>query len=162
LALPGAGQPTGAAGHAPGLAHHAASPVRAFGFREQAEVPAAGISSPAQSLAAPRGQGGLRLDVNAELVIYGSTEPDAALTVAGQPVRLRPEGTFSLRFVLPDGDFALAIEAMAPDGDQRRGVALGFRRRTTHIGAVGAHPQDPALGPPPGDAAAGLAAGGGA
>ena len=85
--------------------------------------------------------------VNAELVIYGATEPDARVTIAGRSVTLRPDGTFSLRFALPDGQYTLPVKAEAAHGDIRS-AELRFSRASRFKGDVGVHPQDPALGPP--------------
>ena len=90
---------------------------------------------------------GFWFNVNAELVIYGATEPDAAVTIGGRTIRLRPDGTFSYRFALPDGEYALPVVASASDGDQRR-AELKFYRGTRYEGEVGAHPQDPSLKQP--------------
>ncbi|MGH7969297.1 MAG: hypothetical protein ACREIC_11280, partial [Limisphaerales bacterium] len=93
------------------------------------------------------GAPGFWLNVNAELVIYGATQPDAQVTIGGRPIRLRPDGTFSYRFALPDGHYELPIEAIAPDGDTRS-ANLEFFRGTSYAGEVGAHPQDVALKTP--------------
>ena len=86
--------------------------------------------------------------VNAEVVIYGATEPDAALTLAGRPVQLRPDGTFSVRFALPDGQFALDAAATSADGADHRAAKIQFGRSTRYQGEIGKHPQDPALPQP--------------
>jgi uncharacterized protein len=86
-------------------------------------------------------------NVNAELVIYGATEPNAQVTLAGQPVELRADGTFSCRFALPDGFYQLTIAASSARGEVRQ-VELGFSRASAYSGEVGSHPQDPALKPP--------------
>jgi hypothetical protein len=86
-------------------------------------------------------------NVNAELVIYGATEPDAQVTIGGRPIRLRPDGTFSYRFALPDGAYELPIAATAAHGD-RRHAHLQFHRGTSYSGDVGVHPQDPSLKTP--------------
>lgn len=83
-------------------------------------------------------------NVNAELVIYGATEPDAQVTIGGRPIRLRPDGTFSYRFALPDGTYELPIAATAAHGDSRL-AHLRFHRGTSYSGEVGVHPQDPSL-----------------
>jgi hypothetical protein len=108
---------------------------------ERPTIEGVGVSSP--------GEQRLRLDqrsfwfnINAELVIYGATERDALVTVDGRPIRLRPDGTFSCRFMLPDGQYPLAIRAVSSDGAQGRGARLHFSRSTEHEGDVGAHPQD--------------------
>jgi len=91
---------------------------------------------------------GFWLNVNAELVVYGATDPDAQVTLAGRPVQLRPDGSFSCRFTLPDGNYALPVSAKAPGGDTRR-AELQFSRRTRYEAEVGVHLQDPALKTPP-------------
>jgi hypothetical protein len=90
---------------------------------------------------------GFWFNVNAELVIYGATEPDARVSIGGRQIRLRPDGTFSYRFALPDGAYELPIDAVATHGDARR-ARLSFYRGTKYSGEVGAHPQDPALKAP--------------
>jgi hypothetical protein len=94
---------------------------------------------------APRG---FRFEVNTELVVYGATEPDAKVHIAGRPVRLRPDGSFAFRFALPDGDFELPIVATSADAVEQRSARLSFRRNSAYSGHVGSHPQDPALRPP--------------
>lgn len=80
-------------------------------------------------------------NVNAELIIYGATEPTARVTIGGRQIKLRPDGTFSYRFALPDGQFDLPAEALSVDDDRRR-AELRFSRKTAYQGEVGAHPQD--------------------
>jgi hypothetical protein len=91
---------------------------------------------------------GFWFNVNAELIIYGATEPDAKVSVGGRPIKLRPDGTFSYRFALPDGTYDLPAVATSADGEDTRQAALQFSRRTDYRGDVGAHPQDPSLKPP--------------
>ncbi len=55
------------------------------------------------------------LIVNTELIVYGATEPDAKVTVQGRPIRLRPDGTFSLRFALPDGKQVIPVKGVSAD-----------------------------------------------
>lgn len=55
------------------------------------------------------------LVVNTELIVYGATEPDAHLTVQDVPVKLNQDGTFSLRFALPDGLHPIPVKAVSSD-----------------------------------------------
>ncbi len=87
------------------------------------------------------------LNINAELIVYGATEPDAQVTLGGRPIQLRPDGTFSCRFALPDGQYQLAVAATSARNDSRHAI-LNFGRRTEHDGEVGVHPQDQLLAPP--------------
>jgi hypothetical protein len=121
------------------------SPAEGFGpAPEAAEAP----SSAALARPAGKARRGFWFNINAELIVYGATEPDATVTVDGRPVTLRPDGTFTLRFALPDGEYALRAEAVAAGGDDARRARLEFARRTHYHGAVGRHPTDPALQAP--------------
>jgi hypothetical protein len=91
---------------------------------------------------------GFWFNINAELIIYGATEPDATVTIGGRAIQLRKDGTFSYRFALPDGNYELPVMAMAADQSDARAADLKFQRRTEYRGEVGAHPQDAALRPP--------------
>jgi hypothetical protein len=86
--------------------------------------------------------------VNAELTICGSTEPNAKVSIGGREVPLRPDGSFSFRFALPDGEHDLPMVAVSADGTDARFAELKFSRTTKTLGDVGAQPQDPSLKPP--------------
>ena len=111
-----------------------------------------GISSQAGSVSSPFGgaqrRRGFWFNVNAELIIYGATEPDATVTIGDRKIKLRPDGTFSFRFALPDGDYRLPAAAHSADGEETRSADLRFHRGTSYQGDVGAHPQDKNLRPP--------------
>lgn len=70
------------------------------------------------------------LAVNTELIVYGATEADAKLTVAGKPVQLRPDGTFSLRFALPDGKQVIPVEASSKDGVDEKTITPVVNKET--------------------------------
>lgn len=107
-----------------------------------------GVSSFSSPLGGVEKQKGFWFNVNAELIIYGATEPDAKVTLGGNQIKLRPDGSFSYRFSLPDGKYDLPAVAVSADGTDGRVAELKFSRRTDYQGDVGAHPQDPSLKPP--------------
>jgi hypothetical protein len=80
--------------------------------------------------------------------VYGATEPDAKVTLGGHEIKLRPDGSFSYHFSLPDGKYDLPAVAVSSDGTDGRAANLKFGRDTEYLGDVGAHPQDPSLQPP--------------
>lgn len=65
-----------------------------------------------------------------ELIIYGGTEPDAKVTMQGRPVKLRPDGTFSFRYALPDGRFIFDCHAESSDGIEERVITPIVSRHT--------------------------------
>lgn len=73
---------------------------------------------------------GFWLTADAELIIYGATEPDAKLYIQGKEYRLRPDGTFSVRFALPDGKQEIPIEAISAEGDEKRKITIRILRHT--------------------------------
>lgn len=89
-----------------------------------------GVSSLAAQAAAISAEREFRLVADCELILYGATEPDAFLTVAGRKVALNPDGTFSMRFALLDGGMALPIRAMSADERDSREMNLVIGRRT--------------------------------
>ena len=112
------------------------------------EMSSLGISSLSSPFGGAERKKGFWFNVNAELIIYGATEPDAKVTLGGRHIRLRPDGSFSYRFSLPDGKFDLPAVAVSADGTDTRAAELAFNRATEYRGEVGQHPQDPALKPP--------------
>jgi hypothetical protein len=66
-------------------------------------------------------------NVNAELIVYGATDPSAAVTIGGRPIELRPDGTFSFRLSLPDGEYELELAATSVRKEERY-AQLKFRR----------------------------------
>ena len=70
------------------------------------------------------------LKVDCELIVYGATEPDAKVTVQGVPVKLRPDGTFTLRYYLPDGKQVIPVKAFSADKLEERAITPTVIRET--------------------------------
>ncbi|MFM7086214.1 MAG: DUF4912 domain-containing protein [Cyanobium sp.] len=70
------------------------------------------------------------LVADAELIVYGATDPAARLLIGGEDVPLSPDGTFRIQVPFRDGQQLYPIEAIAADGEQRRSITLEFRRTT--------------------------------
>ncbi len=109
---------------------------------------ASGISSISSPFGGMEKNRGFWFNVNAELIIYGATEPSAEVTIGGRVIKLRSDGSFSYRFALPDGSYDLPITATSEDKAEARHADLKFNRSTDYAGEVGVHPQDSALKPP--------------
>jgi len=75
------------------------------------------------------------------LIVYGATEPNANVTIGGQSVELRPDGSFSIRVALPEGSFELPVTAHSIHGEFRQ-AEFQFSRRTEYKGEVGVQPPD--------------------
>ena len=71
------------------------------------------------------------LVADAELIVYGATEPNATVSIGGRPIKLNPDGTFRFQMSFPDGLIDYPIKAVAADGEQTRSVQMKFSRETS-------------------------------
>ena len=70
------------------------------------------------------------LVADAELIVYGATEPTASLSIGDQPIPLAADGTFRVHVPFRDGEQLYPIRAVAADGEQERSIRLEFERHT--------------------------------
>jgi hypothetical protein len=73
---------------------------------------------------------GFWLVADCELVVYGATQSDAKLYIGDRLIKLNPDGTFALRYALPDGDTNIPIKAISADGSMERGINIKVTRET--------------------------------
>lgn len=71
--------------------------------------------------------------LDAELIVYGATEPRARVTLQGEPVKLRSDGTFTMRFSLPDSRQIIPAVAVSADGIEERTIVLAVERNTKQL-----------------------------
>jgi len=110
------------------------------GFGAWSGVTSWGASWGAQPFGA-RVERGFFMHVNAEVIFYGGTHPDATVWIDGKQIPLSPDGTFRYHFRLPDGDWSIPIVAQSPDRVERRSATLTLQRATQRVGEVGATAQ---------------------
>ena len=72
----------------------------------------------------------LMFNVDTELIVHGMTEPDAHVTLRGEPVHLRKDGSFAVRFSLPNRRHVLPVVASSRDGVEQRTIVLAVDRNT--------------------------------
>jgi len=68
--------------------------------------------------------------VDAEVVIYGAADRNAHVTLKGEPVQLRDDGTFAVRMSLPDKRQVIPVVASSSDGLEQRTIILAVERNT--------------------------------
>ena len=69
-------------------------------------------------------------EVDAHMIIQGVADPNANVTLAGEPIKLENDGTFSVKMNLPDRRQVLPIVAASRDGTQQRTTVLAIERNT--------------------------------
>ncbi len=73
------------------------------------------------------------LELNAELIVFGSTDPKAIVTLENEPIKLRKDGTFTVRLGLPEGRQVFTALSVSADGVDERKVVLAVERNTRQL-----------------------------
>jgi len=68
--------------------------------------------------------------LDAEIIVYGAADRNAHVTLKGEPVQLRDDGTFAVRLSLPDKRQVIPVVASSRDGVEQRTIILAVERNT--------------------------------
>lgn len=71
-----------------------------------------------------------KFEVDAEMIVYGVTNPNAHVSLRGEPVKIRPDGTFTVRMSLPNQRQVIPVVASAANGGEQRTIVLAVERNT--------------------------------
>ena len=72
----------------------------------------------------------LSCNVDAEMVVFGTTQPSAAVTIGGKPARVKADGSFAMRVNFPERRQVLPVVATNCDGTQQQTTVLAVERNT--------------------------------
>jgi hypothetical protein len=72
-------------------------------------------------------------DIDAELIVFGRTDPNATVTLQNEKVPLRPDGTFTMRFSLPDSRQIIPAVASSSDGLEEQTIVLAVERNIKRL-----------------------------
>ncbi|HZZ71200.1 MAG TPA: DUF4912 domain-containing protein [Pirellulales bacterium] len=72
----------------------------------------------------------LKVELEAELMVHGATHPDAYVTLQGEPIKVRPDGSFTVRCDFPNRRQVIPVVVSTRDGAQQRTVVLAIERNT--------------------------------
>ena len=70
------------------------------------------------------------LVADAELIVYGATDPSAKLTIGGEEVPLAADGTFRIQVPFRDGTQKYEIKAIDSSGKKDKSISMNFDRIT--------------------------------
>lgn len=71
-----------------------------------------------------------KFEVDAEMIVYGITNPDTHVSLRGEPVKIRPDGTFTVRMSLPNQRQVIPVVASSANGAEQRTIVLAVERNT--------------------------------
>ena len=69
-------------------------------------------------------------EVDAHMIVHGNTDPQASVSVGGEPVHVESDGTFVLKMTLPNKRQVLPVIASSRDGTEQRTTVLAIERNT--------------------------------
>jgi hypothetical protein len=71
-----------------------------------------------------------RFEIEAEIIVHGTTQAGAHVAMQGEPIKVQPDGSFHVRFDLPNRRQVIPIVASTKDGVEQRTVVLAVERNT--------------------------------
>lgn len=74
--------------------------------------------------------GGVQVEVDAEMLLHGATQPGTCITLQGEPVKVQADGTFRVRVDLPNKRQVLPIVATSATGVELQTVVIAVERNT--------------------------------
>jgi hypothetical protein len=82
------------------------------------------------------------LEVDAEMLVYGATQPGTCITLQGEPVKVQADGTFRVRVDMPNKRQVLPIIASTADGVELQTVVIAVERNTKSMEPFGQDSED--------------------
>jgi uncharacterized protein len=81
-------------------------------------------------------QSNLPFAVDAELIVFGKSQPGSAVSISGNPIKTKSDGSFTVRMKFPDKRQVLPVTAESQDGLQQRTTVIAVERNTKVLDAV--------------------------
>ncbi|PQO29252.1 DUF4912 domain-containing protein [Blastopirellula marina] len=82
------------------------------------------------------------LNIEVEMIVCGSTKAGSYVTLSGEPVKVREDGTFMVKMDFPDKRQIFPIVARSKDGLEQRTIALAVERNTKAMDPISHDPRD--------------------
>lgn len=72
----------------------------------------------------------MNFTIDAEVIVFGRTDPSMFVTMGGDPIKLAPDGSFTARMGFPDKRQVIPFVASRSDGVQEQTIVLAIERNT--------------------------------
>ncbi|MBA2115806.1 DUF4912 domain-containing protein [Bremerella alba] len=82
------------------------------------------------------------LNIEVEMIVCGSTKAGSYVTLSGEPVKVREDGTFMVKMDFPDKRQIFPIVARSKDGLEQRTIALAVERNTKAMDPISHDPRE--------------------
>jgi hypothetical protein len=83
-----------------------------------------------------------RFDADVDVIVHGKADSNVQVTIRNEPVTVSEDGTFAVRFALPEKRHLFPIEAEGSDGVEMQRVILTLERNTRILETVIQEPSE--------------------
>ena len=80
--------------------------------------------------------------VEVDVIVHGKADPNVQVTIRNEPVTVNADGTFAIRFALPEKRHLFSIEAEGSDGVEMQRTILTLERNTRILETVIQEPSE--------------------
>jgi hypothetical protein len=81
-------------------------------------------------------------DIDVDIIVHGKTDPSVQVTIRNEPIKVQPDGVFSIRFALPEKRHVFPLEAEGSDGVETQRAILTIERNTRILETLFQEPAD--------------------
>jgi hypothetical protein len=81
-------------------------------------------------------------NVDVDIIVHGKTDPSVQVTIRNEPIKVQPDGSFSIRFALPEKRHVFSMEAEGSDGVETQRLLLTLERNTRILETLFQEPTD--------------------
>jgi hypothetical protein len=81
-------------------------------------------------------------NIDVDIIVHGKTDPSVQVTIRNEPIKVQPDGSFSIRFALPEKRHVFPLEAEGSDGVETQRAILTVERNTRILETLFQEPAD--------------------
>ncbi|MDR1268877.1 MAG: DUF4912 domain-containing protein [Planctomycetaceae bacterium] len=81
-------------------------------------------------------------NIDVDVIVHGKTDPSVQVTIRNEPIKVQPDGSFGVRFVLPEKRHVFPMEAEGSDGVETQRAILTIERNTRILETLFQEPAD--------------------
>ncbi|MDR3197009.1 MAG: DUF4912 domain-containing protein [Planctomycetaceae bacterium] len=83
-----------------------------------------------QGLGSEKTRRNFLFNIDVDIIIHGKTDPSVQVTIRNEPIKVQSDGSFGVRFALPEKRHVFSMEAEGSDGVETQRAILTLERNT--------------------------------
>ncbi|MDR0337065.1 MAG: DUF4912 domain-containing protein [Planctomycetaceae bacterium] len=95
-----------------------------------------------QGLSSEKTRRNFLFNIDVDIIVHGKTDPSVQVTIRNEPIKVQPDGSFGIRFALPEKRHVFPMEAEGSDGVETQRAILTVERNTRILETLFQEPAD--------------------